>query len=220
MSLFCGMLFASAISSFAQPAAATPATGAESEGVYELPQFTVVGDGDQGWTASSSMSGTRTNVAIKDLPRSVQVLTSEFLADIGADTMSDAAAFMAGVTSQGGQDAVFDNNTLTIRGMRQNRHYRDGVKEGFVGMISDTATIDRIESLRGPSSLLAGVSEPGGMINQISKRPKTRDETTIKLSLGSWDSLRTEIDVSKNITDKLAVRAVGAFQDTDTWRDF
>lgn len=218
--LFCGLLLAQAVSAHAQTVAAASANAATDPEILELPQFTVVGDGDDGWTAASSMSGTRTNVPIKDLPRSVQVLTSEFLADIGADTMSDAAAFMTGVTSQGKQDAVFDNNTLTIRGMRQNRHYRDGVKEGFVGMISDNASVDRIESLRGPSSLLAGVSEPGGMINQISKRPKTKDQTSLKLTLGSWDYSRAEIDVSKNLTKKLAVRAVGALQSTDTWRDW
>lgn len=189
-----------------------------ADDVYELPQFTVVSEADTGWTAANSMSGTRTNVPIKNLPRSVQVLTSEFLADIGADTMSDAAAFMTGVTSQGKQDAVFDNNTLTVRGMRQNRHYRDGVKEGFVGMISDSASVDRIEVLRGPSSLLAGVSEPGGMINQISKRPKTKDETSLKLSVGSWDYTRAELDVSKVITKKLSVRAVGVLQSTNSWR--
>jgi len=220
-SLFCGMVFAAVLPSAAQTAPAAPAvTEPAPESVFELPQFTVVSDGDQGWTAASSMSGTRTNVAIKDLPRSVQVLTSEFLSDIGADTMSDAAAFMTGVTSQGKQDAVFDNNTLTIRGMRQNRHYRDGVKEGFVGMISDNASIDRIEALRGPSSLLAGVSEPGGMINQISKRPKTKDQTSVKFSLGNWNYYRAELDVSKNVTKKFAVRAVGAIQSTDTWRDW
>ena len=219
--LLCGIFLAQSISGNAQTApAANPANKSAPEDIYELPQFTVVSDGDQGWTAASSMSGTRTNVPIKDLPRSVQVLTSEFLADIGADTMSDAAAFMTGVTSQGKQDAVFDNNTLTLRGMRQNRHYRDGVKEGFVGMISDNASVDRIEVLRGPSSLLAGVSEPGGMVNQISKRPKTKDQTSLKLSYGSWDYYRAEIDVSKNITPKLALRAVGAIQNTSTWRQW
>ncbi|MCX6948617.1 MAG: hypothetical protein NTX39_02990, partial [Opitutae bacterium] len=76
------------------PATAAPKTKDNSPEVYELPQFTVVSEGDTGWTAANSMSGTRTNVPIKNLPRSVQVLTSEFLADIGADTMSDAAAFM------------------------------------------------------------------------------------------------------------------------------
>lgn len=186
----------------------------------ELPQFTVVNDRDEGWTASSSMSGTRTNVPIRNLPRSVQVLTSEFLDDIGADTMSDAAAFMTGVTSQGKQDAVFDNNTLTLRGMRQNRHYRDGVKEGFVGMINDNASIDRIEILRGPSSLLAGVSEPGGMLNIISKRPRSKNESRLKLSIGSWEYFRTELDVSRNPTNRLAIRAVGAYQTNNTWRDF
>lgn len=199
-----------------RPPSTTPAAAEES--TIELPQFTVLSDGEEGWAAASSMSGTRTNVAIRNLPRSVQVLTSEFLADIGADTMSDAAAYMTGVTSQGKQDAVFDNNTFTVRGMRQNRHYRDGVREGFAGMISDSASVDRIEVLRGPSSLLAGVSEPGGMINQISKRPRRSDQTSVKLTLGSWNYQRFEADFSRNLTRKLAVRAVGALQSSDSWR--
>ncbi len=187
--------------------------------VVALPEFSVgAAATDNSWAASSSMSGTRTNVPIQDLPRSIQVLTSEFLADIGADTMSDAAAFMTGVTSQGKQDAVFDNNTFTVRGMRQNRHYRDGVKEGFVGMINDNASIDRIEVLRGPSSLLSGVVEPGGMINEISKRPRTKAETSVKVSTGSWEYFRAEVDVNQPVTPKLALRAVLAYQDGNSWR--
>ncbi|MDI1335744.1 MAG: TonB-dependent receptor plug domain-containing protein [Lacunisphaera sp.] len=216
VALASSLLLASPLASMAQsPAAPAPAATGE---IYELPQFSVSADGSQGWSASSSMSGTRTNVPIQDIPRAVQVLTSEFLADIGADTMSDAAAFMTGVTSQGKQDAVFDNNTLTVRGMRQNRHYRDGVKEGFVGMISDSISVDRIESLRGPSSLLAGVVEPGGMINQISKRPQSRNEFGVKLSLGSWNYLRTELDASVVASKKFAIRVAGAYQDGDSWR--
>lgn len=190
------------------------------DNVIELPQFSVTSGGDEGWTAASSMSGTRTNVPIQNLPRSVQVLTSEFLADIGAETLSDAVAFLTGVVSQGNQNAVFDNNTFTVRGMRQNRHYRDGVRESFPGMISDSVTVDRIESLRGPSSLLAGVSEPGGMINQISKRPKGRAASTFKMVGGSYNYFRTEADISMPVNDKLAIRAVAAWQDTDSWREF
>ena len=199
-----------------------PAVAAGSaEEVIALPEFAVgSSSADNSWVASSSMSGTRTNVPIQNLPRSIQVLTSEFLADIGADNMSDAAAFMTGVTSQGKQDAVFDNNTFTVRGMRQNRHYRDGVKEGFVGMINDNASVDRIEALRGPSSLLSGVVEPGGMINQISKRPRTKAETNVKLSLGSWEYLRAELDVNVPVTSKFGLRAVAAYQDGNSWRAF
>ncbi|MBI5694077.1 MAG: TonB-dependent receptor plug domain-containing protein [Verrucomicrobia bacterium] len=188
--------------------------------VIALPEFSVSASTDNSWAAASSMSGTRTNVPIQNLARSVQVLTSEFLADLRADTMSDAAAFLTGVTSQGKQDAVFDNNTFTVRGMRQNRHYRDGVKEGFVGMINDSLTVDRIESLRGPSSLLAGVVEPGGMINQISKRPRTRNEVSVKLTSGSWNYFRGEIDASVAPTRQFAVRAAVAYQDSDSWRDW
>lgn len=198
--------------------AQTAPTQPEGE-VIALPEFSVgAAANENSWVAASSMSGTRTNVPIQNLPRSIQVLTSEFLADIGADNMGDAAAFMTGVTSQGKQDAVFDNNTFTVRGMRQNRHYRDGVKEGFVGMINDNASVDRIESLRGPSSLLSGVVEPGGMINQISKRPRTKQETSVKVTLGSWEYQRTEVDVNVPVTSKLALRAVAAYQDGNSWR--
>jgi iron complex outermembrane receptor protein len=213
-------LCASALLAVSATAQVQTTSKSPDEDIVELPQFSVVADGDDGWTASSSMSGTRTNVPIQNLPRSVQVLTSEFLADIGADTLSDAAAFLTGVVSQGNQNAVFDSNTFTVRGMRQNRHYRDGVRESFPGMMSDSITVDRIESLRGPSSLLAGVSEPGGMINQISKRPRTKTASTLKVSAGSWNYLRTEADVSVPVTKKFAVRAAAAWQDTDSWRDF
>ncbi len=211
-------ILAGALALAASLPAQTPAAPPEGE-VIALPEFSVgAAAGENSWVASSSMSGTRTNVPIQNLPRSIQVLTSEFLADIGADNMGDAAAFMTGVTSQGKQDAVFDNNTLTVRGMRQNRHYRDGVKEGFVGMINDNASIDRIEALRGPSSLLSGVVEPGGMINQISKRPRTKAETSVKVSLGSWEYFRTEVDVNQPVTSKFALRAVLAYQDGNSWR--
>ncbi len=197
--------------------AAAPATPPAEE-VIALPEFAVTSSADNTWAAASSLSGTRTNVPIQNLARSIQVLTSEFLADLGADNLSDAAAFLTGVTSQGKQDAVFDNNTFTVRGMRQNRHYRDGVKEGFVGMISDTLTVDRVESLRGPSSLLAGVVEPGGMINQISKRPRTRNETTTKLTVGSWNYVRGELDASFAPSRQFALRTALAYQDGNSWR--
>lgn len=208
---------ATATGSVAQVTPTRPAPPSPEE-VIALPEFSVSEAKDNSWVAASSLSGTRTNVPIQNLPRSVQVLTSEFLADIGADTLSDAVAFMTGVTSQGKQDAVFDNNTFTVRGMRQNRHYRDGVKEGFVGMISDNVTTDRIESLRGPSSLLAGVVEPGGMINQISKRPRSRDELSVKLNVGSWDYFRSELDASVAASKQFAVRAALAYQDGNSWR--
>jgi iron complex outermembrane receptor protein len=198
--------------------ASKAAVTAAGDDVIALPEFRVGGAADDGWTAASSMSGTRTNIAIQDLPRSVQVLTSEFLSDISAKTMSDAVEFMTGVVTQGKQDAVFDNNTVVIRGMRQNRHYRDGVRESFPGMINDSASIDRIESLRGPSSLLAGVSEPGGMLNQLTKRPRTKRQAALEVTTGSWSFFRTEADLSLPVTEQFGLRAVAAWQDTDSWR--
>jgi outer membrane receptor for ferric coprogen and ferric-rhodotorulic acid len=155
------------------------------EEVIALPEFTVASD-DTGWVATNALSGTRTNVNLRELPRSVQVMTSEFLADIGALTLTDASDYMSGITNVGNQDQTNDNNTYQVRGFRQNENYRDGQREPFAGMLHDSATMDRVEVVKGPSSMLSGLAEPGGAINTISKLPRGRRETSITVRGDNW----------------------------------
>jgi iron complex outermembrane receptor protein len=147
-------------------------------------------------------------------------MTSEFLNDIGALTLTDATDFMAGVTNVGGQDQSLDNNTYQVRGFRQNKPYRNGQREPFAGMLYDAATVDRVEVLKGPSSLLAGVVEPGGMINSISKAPRPRQETTLTARGDSWGMRRGEVDTSIPVNKRLALRFVWVRQAGDAWQQF
>jgi iron complex outermembrane recepter protein len=140
--------------------------------VVALPEFTVSNE-DNSWVATNAMSGTRTNTPLRDLPRSVQVVTSEFMNDIGALTLTDATDYISGVTNVGSQDQTNDNNTYQVRGFRQNKLYHDGQREPFAGMLYDAATLDRVEVIKGPSSVLAGLAEPGGAINTVSKMPRS-----------------------------------------------
>jgi iron complex outermembrane receptor protein len=210
------MIAAAPFAALAQPAPGS--SPLDDSAVISLSEFVVAGSAETGWTASNSLSGTRTNIELANLPRSVQVMTSEFLADIGALTLTDATDYMAGVATTGNQDAVFDNNTYSIRGFRVNRHYRDGVVEPFFGMVTDAATFDRVEVLKGPSSLLAGVSEPGGLINFISKRPRTRAGYYVRALTDSRGMYRGEIDANLPLTDRAAVRVVGVHQRDGGWR--
>jgi outer membrane receptor protein involved in Fe transport len=129
------------------PPAKPVAGSVAAEETILLPEFNVTGI-DSGWVATNTLSGTRTNMQLKDLPRSVQVLTSEFLSDIGALTMTDASDYMSGVTSVGDQDQTNDNNGYQVRGFRQNNPYRNGIREPSPSMLFDTATMDRIEVLK------------------------------------------------------------------------
>ena len=210
-------LFLSAALLTATAAQTPPARPAEE--IIALPEFSVAGS-DDGWVATNALSGTRTNINLRDLPRSIQVLTSEFLTDIGALTLTDATDYMAGITNVGGQDQTNDNNTYQVRGFRQNKLYRNGYREPFAGMLYDSATLDRVEVLKGPSSLLAGVAEPGGMVNSISKTPRPRRETSLSLRGDNWGMRRGEIDTSIPINPRLATRFVFVRQAGDGWQDF
>jgi iron complex outermembrane receptor protein len=210
-------LAASVMLSRAAEPAAKPAAGDE---IIALPEFNVSGADDSGWAATNALSGTRTNMSLRDLPRSIQVLTSEFLFDIGALTLTDATDYMSGITNVGGQDQTNDNNTYQVRGFRQNKLYRNGYREPFAGMLYDSATLDRVEVLKGPSSLLAGVAEPGGMVNSISKTPRPRRETTVSVRGDSWGMRRGEIDASIPVNSRLATRFVWVRQAGDGWQDF
>lgn len=166
----------------AEAQTAPPAPGAPpaADAPIVMSEFSVAGTND-GWVATNALSGTRTNMNLRELPRSIQVVTSEFMNDIGALTLTDATDYMSGITNVGNQDQTNDNNTYQVRGFRQNKPYRNGMREPFAGMLFDSATMDRAEVLKGPSSLLAGVAEPGGMLNAISKVPRPKRETTLAL---------------------------------------
>lgn len=200
-----------------RPAASTPAP---EEQIVALPEFNVSGAGEQGWVATNALSGTRTNMNLRELPRSIQVVTSEFMNDIGALTLTDATDFMSGITNVGNQDQTNDNNTYQVRGFRQNKPYRNGMREPFAGMLFDSATMDRVEVLKGPSSLLAGVAEPGGMLNSISKLPRPKRETTVTVRSDNWGMRRGELDTSLPLSPRLATRLVLVRQSGDAWQQF
>ena len=80
----------------------SPAAVAEPDEPIRLSPFQVVESGDVGYRATNTTSGTSLNTPIKDLPMTIQVVTGEFISDIGATDFSEALAYSSGVftTSQ------------------------------------------------------------------------------------------------------------------------
>jgi len=80
---FCGLLLAVTPFAIAQDSS-------DTEEVFELSPFSVDTSGDEGWRASSTLTGSRTNQELKNVPLSVDALTSEFMEDMGIYTLEDA----------------------------------------------------------------------------------------------------------------------------------
>ncbi len=168
-----------AASGHAQTApAATPRDGDE---VVRLSEFSVSADSDRGYAPSETMTGTRVATKIVDLPYTVNVLTAEFFEDFGIFEFADNIVHIGSFT-----DLDIGGN-FNLRGFSSSFQLRDGFfRLGRYG----SSNIDRMEIIKGSNAAIYGRSSPGGMVNMISKSPKTRASQRLSLNYGDYGTER------------------------------
>lgn len=149
----------------------------------------------QGYVAKRSASATKTDTAIAETAQSISVVTRDEIKARGASTLQEALRYTPGVNASD-DDARYD--LISIRGMATFK-YRDGLRAVAMGNFADTTFdingLERIEVLKGPASVLYGQSAPGGIVNQVSKRPSLDAVNEVTLTAGSFDRLQGAIDV-------------------------
>jgi len=203
----------------------TPAT-VKTEEVISLDVFTVQGERDRGYATANSLSGTRTNVPIADLPVNIQVITSAVLKDFNAGQGTDMMNYFSSVsTRKSDQSNEFNGNAnlfgeVVIRGLPSNVNLRDGVRSFDQPLAYIT---ERVEIVKGPAAILYGLSEPGGIYNIITRQPSFSGTFgEISLMAGSYDNYRTTFDYNRKVSDTLAFRLNTIEQRTETefwWSD-
>ena len=218
-----------------------PASGADiDDQTVVLSPFTVSTDKDNGYGATNAISGSRVNTAIKDIPLPIQVITNDFINDIGATDLRRSLAYMSGIGLQSQNDLENNGSTfggaygpggvnnpegvtsningvqLKIRGFITNNVLRDGFLRGSP---SDVVNIERIEVVQGPNALLYGTGNFGGVVNYITKRPRDRAQGSMSVAYGSHNLIRGTIDVTGPLVETLSYRVVGAAQENDTHID-
>jgi iron complex outermembrane receptor protein len=176
---------------------------------------------DQTYKVDSSSSATRSEIALKDTPQSVSVVTQKVIEDIGATRLIEALDLAGGVTRAnnfGGQGLTGFN----LRGFTSGEFYRNGfpINRGYPNA-PDSNTIERIDVLRGPSSSLYGRGDPGGTFNLISKTPKSEQQTTLGAQLNSEGLYRTTVDTTGTIpnADNIGYRLNVIAEGGDSYRD-
>lgn len=180
--------------------------------------YTVETNSDRGYYSPNAVSGTRTRTELINLPINMSVFTDEFIRDIHARDLNDVVTYAAGVNQgTGGGSATNDGDTLgfSIRGQAAFLPYRNGFRRLRA---VDPATIERVEVVKGPSSVLYGLLNPGGMINYITKRPvQNRRITDVTATVGSYELYRGMIDYNvPSENNKVAVRFVGSIEDSQS----
>ncbi len=198
------------------PAIATPP--ADDGSIVQLSPFTVSTAGDTGYRAANTLSGSRLDSSLKDTPGVLDVLTKDFLDDIGATTLEQALAFSTNFAedagdfdSQGVINTVFPGSQINVN--FRTRGLGGTMARNYLPTDSRPAfyTVERIDNSSGPNAILFGLGSAGGVVNITTKRAKlNRPAYGLDFQFDSNSSRRVTADVNQVLlTQKLALRVNG-----------
>lgn len=196
----------------AAPAFAQEARTGDSD---ERDEHTIVVTG-----ALTDFGATKSDTPIVETARSISIETERDFVIKGSQSLDDVLTYSAGVTAE-----PFGFSTrgdfAQVRGLDA-PEYRDNLQYLF-GFYNNTRqdiyTLEQVEVLKGPASVLYGAGSPGGIINVVTKRPHGTTEGEVRLDYGSFD--RKQIATDFNIAipgaeDSAQFRFVGLLRDSDT----
>jgi outer membrane receptor protein involved in Fe transport len=171
------VLFTAAVAAFAQTAADRQSIA--SEEVVALKEFNVTAQNDGSYLPSESTTGSRVNAKVKDLPYAVSTLTSEFLRDFSIFEATEELSYMSSVSG------VDDGGNLNLRGFNGGtNNLRNGLASN--GLI-DSASLDRIEVIKGPAAAIYGQTAPSGAMVITTKKPTATPHQSVSFTAGSYD---------------------------------
>lgn len=204
----------------AQTVPATNPSDKEGE-VVTLNPFSVSGS-DSGWVASSTLMGNRSNEQIMNLPLSVDVLTGDFMRDMGIYEIEDASAMIANTVVTSNLAGKLDESRVTFRGFTLGDNVQPQSGRNFFPVFTpqDTYNVDRIDFGKGANSLMFGSEQPGGLATTYTKRALFSNFETGTMILDSYGSYRFMLDVNRKLGDKFAARINVVDRSDQTYIEF
>jgi iron complex outermembrane receptor protein len=180
-----------------------------------------------GHLAPEARLGLLGETAVADAPFNVVAFTRQAIDDLQARTVGDVLANDASVRYVSQPGGILD--AFSVRGFPVgNGNYGEIAFNGVYGVASNyrvsTAYVERVELIKGPTAMLAGMAPSGGIgggINIVPKRPGAEDFTVLTAEYASSSQPGGQVDVSRRVGEdrRLGIRFNGALRDGDTGLD-
>lgn len=197
-----------------------------TEGALNLGATTItsVMDESMSYQPPPTSSVMRSSAPIQDIPQTINVVPAQVIRDQAPRNLDDALANVSGITQANTLGSTQDS--VMVRGFGDNRNgsiMRDGMP--IVQGRGLNASVDRVEVLKGPASLLYGIQDPGGVVNMVSKKPELEQYNALNLRGSSYGDGKNGsgggLDSTGALGDSgLAYRMVLDHEDEDYWRNF
>ncbi|TVL27297.1 TonB-dependent siderophore receptor [Shewanella xiamenensis] len=194
---------------------------AEAPNDANIERINVTGRTFNDYKVGSASGAMRGDIDLMDTPQSVNVIpdfvTDEQLATNLAEVLVNDSSVTAGTTRWNRQ--VFSirgfeldsGNGYLINGHQQWSHY-----------VQPIETLQQVEVLKGPSSMLYGQSGPGGLVNMVTKKPTYDSMLDLGFDTDGYGSTRAQLDAGGSLNDSQSIRYRGVLvkQDTKYWREY
>ncbi|MEH2447201.1 MAG: TonB-dependent siderophore receptor [Nostoc sp.] len=216
---------ATAISPSQQPQTPTSQTPQEKPAAQQDEPIELVVTGEQdGYNAPNATTATKTDTPLRDIPQSIQVVPRQVLEDRNVKTLNESVETVSGVSNSGDTNGATGGGR-SIRGFAAETNLRNGFSQGsasFDNLLEAVGTIEQVEVLKGPASVLFGALEPGGIVNIVTKQPLSEPYYKLEFEAGNYGFYQPLIDFSGPLTaDKTVLyRLIASYQGANGFQDF
>ncbi|MFB2839024.1 TonB-dependent siderophore receptor [Floridanema evergladense] len=173
------------------------------------------------YVVPNTTTGMLTDIPLRDIPQSIQVIPQRVIQDQQAISIEEVVGNVSAVTFLGETDGR--GPRFSIRGFDDAPILRDGFlfRSGSGGLL-EVQNLSRVEVLKGPSSILSGDIEPGGIINVVRKRPLSEPFYNLQFQVGNRNFVRPSLDISGPLTAdrSLLYRLNALYLNEGSFRDF
>jgi catecholate siderophore receptor len=178
--------------------------------------FTIQPPADAGYKANRTVTATKTDTELLNVPQSVSVVNQDQIKDQAISSMAEAVRYTPGLgfaQGEGNRDTpVFRGNSSTAD------FFVDGIRDD-VQYFRDTYNIERVEIFRGPNAMIFGRGGVGGVINRVTKQANWDSGRELRVQAGSHELWRGTFDLNQPVNDTVALRLTGLYHNAESFRD-
>ncbi|WP_350600408.1 TonB-dependent siderophore receptor [Pseudomonas sp. 65/3-MNA-CIBAN-0223] len=183
----------------------------------ELPALTVTGEDNSGYQADSASVAGFDSTTLLDTPAAVTVITDALIKDQQARLLSEVLRNDASVGQAYAPVGYYENFVVRGYSLNSASSYRINGRtitgEQNVGLENK----QQVELLKGLSGLESGVSEPGGLVNYVTKRPTDVRQVTVSTDDRGSGYLATDIGGFFGSEQQFGLRANLAHEDIHSY---
>jgi catecholate siderophore receptor len=198
---------------FAQSKPRSPQTSDTTPQV--LPTIEVRGRAASTYGLMRTRTATKTDALLRDVPQSVTLVGKSVIADQRMQGMGDVVRYVPGITVSQGEG---NRDQVTIRGNNTTAgFFVDGMRDD-VQYFRDLYNVERVEALKGANALIFGRGVGGGALNRVMKTADWTPTRELELQGGSYGNRRSTLDVGQGVSERLALRFNGMYENSDLYR--